>query len=41
LPFAIWLLAATALLPERHRRRWLGLQAATALLVNHLLLTHW
>ena len=41
LPFAIWLLAATALLPARHRRRWLALQAATALLVNHLLLTHW
>ncbi len=41
LPYAIWLLAATAYLPVRRRRGWLALQAATALIVNHLLLTHW
>jgi methylthioxylose transferase len=41
LPFAVWLVAGAALIPERHRRRWLALQAATALLVNHLLLTTW
>jgi methylthioxylose transferase len=41
LPFAIWLLAGAALIPERHRRPWLAVQAATALLVNHLLLTAW
>jgi methylthioxylose transferase len=41
LPYAIWLLPAASLLPATHRRWWLTLQAATALLVNHLLLTHW
>lgn len=41
MPYAVWLLAATALLPARHRRSWLVLQAGTALLVNHALLTHW
>lgn len=41
LPFAVWLLAATALLPARSARWWLTVQAATALAVNHLFLTNW
>ncbi len=41
LPYAVWLLVATAWLPERHRRTWLAVQALTALAVNHLLLTPW
>ncbi|WP_259408160.1 hypothetical protein [Streptomyces akebiae] len=39
LPFAVWLLAAGALLPRP--RAWLAAQAALALLLNHLLLTGW
>ncbi|GLZ41781.1 hypothetical protein [Actinokineospora sp. NBRC 105648] len=39
LPFAVWLVAAAALLPAP--RRWLAAQAVTALLVNHVLLTNW
>jgi methylthioxylose transferase len=41
LPFAIWLLAGAATLPDAHRRGWLAVQAATALTVNHLLFTGW
>lgn len=41
LPFAVWLVAAAALLPTAQRRGWLAAQAALALLVNHLLLTVW
>ncbi|SDY14674.1 hypothetical protein SAMN05444365_101831 [Micromonospora pattaloongensis] len=41
LPFAVWLLAGAALLPPDRRRGWLALQAVTALIVNHLLLTVW
>jgi hypothetical protein len=41
LPFAVWLTAGAALLPTPTRRFWLIMQAATALLVNHLLLTTW
>ncbi len=41
LPFAVWLVAGSALLPPRHVRAWLAAQAALALLVNHLLLTPW
>ncbi|WP_329577116.1 hypothetical protein [Streptomyces sp. NBC_01361] len=41
LPFAVWLLAATALLPVRWRRGWLTAQAVLALLINHLLVTGW
>jgi len=41
LPFAVWLVAAAALLPARSHRWWLAGQAATALLVNHVLLTNW
>lgn len=40
LPFALWLLPATALLPGS-RRAWLTAQAGLALLLNHLLLTGW
>ncbi|WP_233520251.1 hypothetical protein [Prauserella sp. PE36] len=41
LPFAVWLLPATALLPQETRRWWLAGQAALALAVNHLVLTVW
>ncbi|HEX6347594.1 hypothetical protein [Umezawaea sp.] len=41
LPFTAWLTAATAFLPARSRTGWLAVQAGTALLVNHLLLTNW
>ncbi|MGB6161809.1 MAG: hypothetical protein WBF75_04390, partial [Pseudonocardiaceae bacterium] len=41
LPFAVWLIAATGLLPARQARWWLAAQAVLALLVNHLLLTTW
>ncbi|MCR6490552.1 hypothetical protein M8542_47900 [Amycolatopsis sp. OK19-0408] len=41
LPFGVWLLPAAALLPWGSRRWWLAAQAATALLVNHLILTNW
>jgi hypothetical protein len=41
LPFTVWLTAATAFLPATTRRRWLVVQAGTALVVNHLLLTNW
>ncbi|MFB9364164.1 hypothetical protein [Actinoplanes nipponensis] len=41
LPFSVWLAAGAVLLPPPSRRGWLIVQAATALLVNHLLLTSW
>lgn len=41
LPFAVWVVAAAAVLPARSHRWWLAGQAATALLVNHVLLTNW
>jgi hypothetical protein len=41
LPFAAWLPAGAALLPPPTRRFWLTVQAAVALLINHLLLTTW
>jgi hypothetical protein len=41
LPFAGWLAAGAALIPPPDRRAWLAVQAGTALLVNHLLLTTW
>jgi len=41
LPFAVWLVLAAALLPAAHRRWWLAAQAATALVVGHVLLTAW
>jgi hypothetical protein len=39
LPFAMWLLPASAFLPRP--RAWLAAQAVLALLLNHLLLTGW
>jgi hypothetical protein len=41
LPFAIWLIPTTALLPARHARWWLLAQAVVALTVNHLLNPPW
>ncbi len=41
LPFAVWLLPLTALLPPATRRWWLAGQAVVALTVNHLVLTVW
>ena len=41
LPFTLWLPATAAFLPRRDHRAWLAAQAAVALLVNHLLWTHW
>ncbi|HET6501911.1 MAG TPA: hypothetical protein VFG87_14220 [Amycolatopsis sp.] len=41
LPFAVWLVAAGALLPRASRRWWLIAQAATALTVNSLVVTNW
>lgn len=41
LPFATFLLAATALLPAPGRRHWLAAQAVLALAINHLLFTGW
>lgn len=41
LPFGVWLLCGLALVPRLWRRRLVMLQIGTALLVNHVLLTHW
>ena len=41
LPFEVWLTAAPGLLPVRSHRWWLGVNAAGALLLNHLILTNW
>lgn len=41
LPFATFLLAATALLPAPGRRHWLAAQPVLALAINHLLFTGW
>jgi hypothetical protein len=41
LPFVVWLPAGAALVPPGDRRGWLVVQATTALLVNHLMLTGW
>ena len=41
LPYALWLVAACALLPARAHRRWLALQAVMAVVVQHLVLTSW
>ncbi|MFE3060232.1 hypothetical protein [Nocardia sp. NPDC059239] len=41
LPFDVWVLAATALLPRRSVRFWLTIQAAGALLLVHVILTNW
>jgi hypothetical protein len=41
LPFAVWLVAACALLPRGGVRFWLASQAVLALTINHLVLTTW
>jgi hypothetical protein len=41
LPYAVWLLVATAWLPARQHRFWLAAQAFSALAINHLVLTNW
>ena len=41
LPFAVWLVAAPALLPRRSHRICLAIQAVGALVINSLLLTTW
>lgn len=41
LPFSAYAVLAAGLLPVRHRTRWLIVQAALALAVNHLILTKW
>ncbi|MEV0247313.1 hypothetical protein AB0H76_12040 [Nocardia sp. NPDC050712] len=41
LPFDIWILAATALLPRRTVPGWLTVQAVGTLLLVHLVLTNW
>ncbi len=41
LPFTIWLTAAPALLPVRSDRLWLAVNAAGALLLNTVIVTHW
>jgi hypothetical protein len=41
LPFTVWLTAAPALLPVRSHRMWLAVNAAGALLVNTVIVTHW
>jgi hypothetical protein len=41
LPFTVWLIAAPALLPVRSHRVWLALNAAGALLINTVIVTHW
>lgn len=41
LPFGLWVIAGTALLPRPDMRGWLAVQAVGALLVNHLVLTNW
>ncbi|MEV0761817.1 hypothetical protein [Nocardia sp. NPDC050435] len=41
LPFEIWVLAGTALLPRGSARGWLAVQAGGALVLAHLLMTNW
>jgi hypothetical protein len=41
LPFAVWLVAAPALLPRGSHRLCLATQAIGALFINSLLLTTW
>jgi hypothetical protein len=41
LPFAVWLVLAAVRLPAPARRWWLAAQAATAIVVNHVVLTSW
>lgn len=41
LPFAMWMLLAPAVLPQRTHKFWLALQVTAALAINHLLFTNW
>ncbi len=41
LPFAVWLVASTALIPARSARAWLAAQAALTLAVNHFVAPPW
>lgn len=41
LPFAMWMLLAPAVLPQRTHKFWLALQVLGALAINHLLFTNW
>jgi hypothetical protein len=41
LPFAVWLVAATSLVPPRYRRWWLAAQVVAALVVRHLVWVQW
>ncbi|WP_446223075.1 hypothetical protein ACTWPB_25620 [Nocardia sp. IBHARD005] len=41
LPFAVWVLAATAFLPRSGARAWLAVQSLGALLIAHTILTNW
>nr|WP_227985295.1 hypothetical protein [Nocardia spumae] len=41
LPFDVWVLAGTALLPARTTRVWLAVQAVGTLVLAHLVLTNW
>ena len=41
LPFTVWLVAATALLPRPSLRFWLALNVIGALALNHFILTNW
>ncbi|MGB7235076.1 MAG: hypothetical protein WBD41_03750 [Rhodococcus sp. (in: high G+C Gram-positive bacteria)] len=41
LPFAMWMLLAPAVLPQRTHKFWLTLQVSAALAINHLLFTNW
>jgi hypothetical protein len=41
LPFFVWLLTATAFLPERQRRGWLAASAVLAVVVEVTVRTEW
>lgn len=41
LPFEVWALAGTALLPRDNQRGWLTVQAVGTLVIAHLILTNW
>ncbi|MGH8869889.1 MAG: hypothetical protein ACRDYU_18070 [Actinomycetes bacterium] len=41
LPFTAWFVVACAALPVRHHRGWLTVQVATALAVEHLMVSSW
>lgn len=41
LPFDIWVIGGTALLPARTARAWLAVQAVGTLVLAHVLLTNW